>query len=368
MIHVAIIGAGIGAEHLAGYRALPQRFRVRAVCDLDLARAQVATGGDPGIALTASLDTVLADPEIDVIDICLPPHLHVPVTLRVLAAGKHAICEKPLAMSLAEVDQLEAAAKRTGRSVFPVFQYRYGRAMAQLQALIAAGLTGRAFAASLETHWHRDADYYAVPWRGTWAGEAGGAVLGHAIHAHDLMCHVLGPVAEVMALAGTRVNPIETEDCAALSFRMASGALATSSVTLGAADDTTRLRFCFEGLTAESGRAPYAPAQDTWTFLARAPMQQAQIDAVAEAVPNTLAGFAGFLDAVADALSGRCGREVTLADGRQSIELVTAIYASVRERASIPVPLPRAARQYGGWMPDQTRITKSNQDKVEETE
>ncbi|MEM9757254.1 MAG: Gfo/Idh/MocA family oxidoreductase, partial [Pseudomonadota bacterium] len=79
MIDLAIIGAGIGAEHLAGYRALPQRFRVRAVCDLDLARAQVATGGDPDIALTASLDTVLADPEIDVIDICLPPHLHVPV-------------------------------------------------------------------------------------------------------------------------------------------------------------------------------------------------------------------------------------------------------------------------------------------------
>jgi predicted dehydrogenase len=352
MIRVAIIGAGIGAEHLAGYRALSGRFRVATLCDLDTARAEAATGGEPAVAVTGELDAVLADPDIDVVDICLPPHLHVPVALRVLAAGKHVICEKPLARSLVEVDTLQDAAVQADRHVFPVFQYRYGPALAQLKALQQAGLTGTPFVASLETHWNRGAAYYDIPWRGTWAGEAGGALLGHAIHAHDLLCHVLGPVAEVTALADTRVNPIETEDCAALLFRMASGALATSSVTLGAGEDTSRLRFCFAGLTAESGTLPYAPPAAPWRFVARAPVTQDQVDAVLAQVPPQATGFAGYLHAVADALEGQGGAEVTLSDGRRSIELVTAIYASIRAGGQpVRLPLTPDAPLYTGWQP-----------------
>lgn len=353
MIRTAIIGAGIGAEHLAGYRALPELFAVSALCDLDTARAQAATGGDPSIAVTGDLDAVLADPAVDVIDICLPPHLHVPVALRALEAGKHVICEKPLARSLAEVDQLEAAAEKADRHVFPVFQYRYGPALAQLKALQDAGLTGTPFVASLETHWNRGAAYYDIPWRGTWAGESGGALLGHAIHAHDLLCHILGPVVEVTAQAATRVNPIETEDCAALIFRMESGALATSSVTLGAGEDTSRLRLCFAGLTTESGTLPYAPAAAPWRFIARAPVTQDRIDAVLAEVPPQATGFTGYLQAVAEALADRAGGEVTLAHGRRSIELVTAIYASIRAGGQpVALPLPPDAPLYTGWLPD----------------
>jgi len=351
MIRAAIVGAGIGAEHLAGYRALPDRFRVAVMCDLDTDRAAAATGGDADIEITGDLEAVLADQSIDLVDICLPPHLHFPVSVQALEAGKHVICEKPIVRSLDEADRLEAAAAANGKQVFPVFQYRYGPALAQLRALQAAGLAGKPFVASLETHWNRGADYYAVPWRGTWEGESGGALLGHAIHAHDLLCHVMGPVAEVTALTDTRVNRIETEDCAALALRMASGALATSSVTLGAGEDTTRLRFCFEGFTAESGSAPYTPAQDTWRFVARAPVTQAQLDAVLAEVPQGHAGFAGYLDAVADAVDGKGGREVTLDEGRRSIELVTAIYQSARTGSPVKLPVARSSELYTGWMP-----------------
>ncbi|RYH03516.1 Gfo/Idh/MocA family oxidoreductase [Salipiger sp. IMCC34102] len=351
MIRAAIVGAGIGAEHLAGYRALPARFAVKTFCDLDTARARSVTGGDPGIAITGSLDAVLEDPDIDLVDVCLPPLLHADVTIKALEAGKHVICEKPIGRSLAEVDRMQTAADAAGRQVFPVFQYRYGRAMAQLDALIAADLAGKAFVASLETHWSRDAAYYAVPWRGTWAGESGGALLGHAIHAHDLLCHVLGPVAEVTGFADTRVNAIETEDCAAIAYRMQSGALATSSVTLGAGDDTSRLRFCFEGFTAESGTLPYAPAQGDWRFTARTKDLQTKIDAVLAGVEAGHAGFAGYLDAVADTLEGGPSKSVTLAQGRRSIELVTALYHSVRSGGPVELPLGPRSALYNGWTP-----------------
>lgn len=354
MIRVAIIGAGIGREHLIGCLAFPNRFEVRTLCDLDLARAEsVATELAPTIAITSDFEAVLADPEIDLVHICLPPHLHFSASNAALEAGKHVVCEKPLVRSLAEADALIDAAKTSGKSLFPVFQYRFGTAMAQLEALKSAGLIGTPYAASIETHWNRGADYYSIDWRGTWAGENGGAVLGHAIHNHDLLTHLLGPVKSLSAAIDTRVNSIETEDCAAISFVMETGALATSSITLGAADDRTRLRLCFDGLTAESGIEPYAPMSTSWHFWARDPVLQEQVDDVLRGVPDVPEGFAGFMAAVANHLDHGGGNPVTPADGRRSLELVTAIYHASRTGTWVSLPLAQDTPLYGGWAPSQ---------------
>lgn len=351
MITVAIIGAGIGKEHLAGYRALPDLYTVKVLCDLDLERARLSAGDDQAIAVHSDTQLLLDDPTIDLIDICLPPHLHFDVTIAALEAGKHVVCEKPLVRSVREVDLIIEAAAKAQRQVFPVFQYRYGHGLEQVQALVQAGLAGKAYTASLETHWNRDADYYAVSWRGTWEGESGGAVLGHAIHNHDLLTYVLGPIASLSAMTATRVNAIEVEDCAAISFEMESGALATSSITLGAGDDTSRLRFVFEGFTATSGSEPYAPGKGEWTFVAREPTKQAQIDAVLASLSSEHQGYAGFFEAIASALDGHPGREVTLADGRRSIELVTAVYQAARTGKRVALPLGEDAALYAGWQP-----------------
>lgn len=344
---VAIIGAGIGAEHLTAYRALPDRYDVRWICDLDLPRAEGIAKDGPQV--TQDIEHVLADPLVGLVDICLPPHLHLDAMIKVLRSGRDAICEKPLVTSLADCDRLERVVEETGQRIFPVFQYRYGRAGTQIRMLKAAGLTGSPFVASLETHWRRDADYYAVDWRGTWNGEQGGAVLGHAIHSHDWLSFAFGPVASVYAHTATRVNDIEVEDCAALSIRMKNGALVTSSVTLGAADDTSRLRFVFEGLTATSGSDPYRPADDTWTFTARS-ADQAAIDATIDIqTPN--GGFAGLFEAVADCLDGRESNVVTLHDARQSLEFVTAVYASAASNAPVSLPIPKDHAFYSGWRP-----------------
>lgn len=351
MINVAIVGAGIGAQHLEGYRALPDRYSVRQLCDLDTARAAAATGDDQTIQIVSDIDDVLSNPEIDLVDVCLPPHLHAPVSIRVLEAGKNVVCEKPLGRSLAEVAQMQFAIERTGGKIFPVFQYRFGLAFAQLAALRDAGLAGKALVASAETHWNREKPYYDVAWRGTWEGESGGALLGHAIHSHDILCKILGPVFQVAAFTDTRVNDIEVEDCASVSLKMESGALATSSVTLGAAPDTSRLKLCFEGLTAESGYNPYAPAEGDWNFTARGATQQADIDRVLSQVKAPHSGFAGFLDAIANALTGTGGNEVTFEDGRRSIELVTAIYTSAREGRIVQLPIGKEDALYSGWSP-----------------
>ena len=348
---VCVVGAGIGAQHLAGFAALPGRFTVRALCDIDEGRARTVAEAHPGVEVVTDLAAVLADPGIDVVDICLPPHLHFRACMDALDAGKIVICEKPLVTSLAEADKLLAKIEETGGTLSPVFQYRFGLGTAQLMALIAAGLAGRAYAGTLETHWDRPANYYEVDWRGTWAGERGGAILGHAIHIHDLLPALLGPVASVYAETATRVNDIEVEDCAALVIRMESGALVTSSVTLGAADNTSRMRLMFEGFTVESDHAPYSLAEKGWRFTARAPTTQAQIDEVLVGVTEARLGYAGMFEALADALDGRAGREITPLDGRRSLEFVTAVYASARSGAPVPLPLGADHPLHAGWLP-----------------
>ena len=346
---IAIIGAGIGAQHLEAVAKLPDRYAIHSLCDLDVERGTAVAAKHPGVTATTDFDAILADPAVDIVDICLPPHLHFDACIGALDAGKAVICEKPLTPSLAETDALIAKVRETGGFLSPVFQYRYGIGMAQLRAVQDAGLAGRPLVATLETHWNRGAGYYEIPWRGTWAGERGGAVLGHAIHIHDLLTGVLGPVAEISAMLATRVNEIETEDCAALSLRMESGALVTSSITLGAADDSSRMRLCFEGVTVESDHAPYSLAAKPWTFTARAPRLQSEIDEVLAAIGDTPTGYDGMFAAIADALDGAPGREVTIQDGRRSVELVTAIYASARAGSPVSLPLGSDHPYHSGW-------------------
>ena len=350
MINVAILGAGIGAQHLSALNALRDVFNVTAVVDRDAERAQ-ALCGDAEFTILERVEDTLSDPAIDLIDICLPPHLHVPVTLAALEAGKHVICEKPLATSMADVDRIRAASKTANKQVYPVFQYRWGPSLAQVRHLMALGLTGPVNAAALETHWSRGADYYAVPWRGTWQGERGGAVLGHAIHNHDLLTHIAGDVAALSAMTTTRINPIQTEDCAAIIFEMRSGALCTSAITLGAAGDETRLRVVYEHLTATSGTEPYAPGAAPWTFQARDPRDQPAIDAALAAAPDEPAGFEGFFTEVGKALRGLDHAAVSLDDGATSVALVTAIYHAARSGTRVTLPLTPDHPLYEGWMP-----------------
>ena len=350
-LRVGIVGAGIGAEHFQAYLALTDRFEVRYMCDLDDARAAQAVSGRKAVTITRNLDQILADPKIDLVDICLPPHLHLSACSAALQAGKDVICEKPLVASLAEADQLADMMQQTGRKVFPVFQYRYGAGAAKLQKLMAVGLAGTPLVGSLETHWHRDEAYYAVDWRGSWAGERGGAILGHAIHIHDWLSFAFGEIDSVFAYLATRVNEIEVEDCASLSIRMRSGALITSSVTLGAATDTSRLRFCFSGLTAESGLEPYKLADSDWQFIARAPQRQTEIESVLADLTPPLSGFQGLFAAIYDHLVSGQGDIVSFADGRRSIEFVTAVYRSAREGKQIHLPLKEDDPLYHSWVP-----------------
>ena len=351
---VGIIGTNIGAKHFENFQKVSDRFNVHTLCGLTREAIDKILQSNNKTKVSLNFDDILKIKEIDIIDICLPPHLHFSACKKSLEAGKHIICEKPLASNLKEVDELEKISAETGKIIFPVFQYRYGLGFSKLKALIKSGLVGKPLIASLETHWNRGKEYYSKTWRGTWKGEQGGVILSHSIHIHDLISMILGPVSNVFAKLTTRVNDIEVEDCAALSIEMENGAMVTSSITLGAANNTSRLKFCFDGLTVESGASPdkpYNPADDEWKFLAREPVTQIQVNEILSQVKIPKSWYAGMFDEIANKLDGNTSDEVTLLDARKSIEFVTAVYNSSRDGKSINLPISKENPFYESWQP-----------------
>ena len=355
VLHIAIVGCGVGALHASVFKELPDLYEITSVCDLDLNRAQILAEKYGVQFVTSEFSEILKQDYVDVVDICTPSYLHVEQALQALEARKYIILEKPVAGSLRDVDCLIAAEKASQQIIMPIFQNRFGGGIQKLRYLVDLGLTGEALLTTVETAWRRRPEYYAT-WHGRWETELGGSLMTLGIHAHDVLYSVLGPARWVSAHLATRVNPIETEDCAAIALQMDDGSLATLAVTTGSARQITRHRFCFRNLVAESNQMPYGNTQDPWTFLGDdAEIDQKilkALDAFSTPATGLKAQFLGYHKAV---VSGS-PLPLTLVEARQSIELLTGIYASARSKQAIAFPIGRDHPDYDGWQSESKRF------------
>ncbi|GLQ10587.1 oxidoreductase [Devosia yakushimensis] len=350
-LRVGLIGAGIAQRHLAGYNWNKDLFEVPVLCSLDEDRGREAVAEYGVGEYTKDVETLFARDDLDVIDVCTPPDSHFALSKRAIEAGKHVICEKPLFGSIADVDAMSDLVAKTDRKFMPIFQYRYGTGLQKLKRLIELGLTGRPFLTTVETHWWRGPAYYDVPWRGKWASELGGGLLGHAIHAHDMLNYVHGACAEIFAHGATLVNKIEVEDTMTLSVKMANGSLAALSMTLGSRKEISRLRFCFSEMVAESILEPYTMGRDPWTFIAGTPEHQAKIDTALAGYQVEEDGYTRQFQLFHAAVMTNGEPPVTLEDARNSLALVTAAYHSQRTGQPSALPITPAHPLYGSWLP-----------------
>jgi predicted dehydrogenase len=233
----------------------------------------------------------------------------------------------------------------------PIFQYRFGNGVQRARRIIDLGLAGKPYLATVETAWKRGAAYYATPWRGRLDTELGGVLLTQAIHSHDLMTWLMGPVASVFAATATRVNPIEVEDCAVASLVLQNGALASLAATLGSHKEISRLRFCFEHVTFESGQAPYSPGDDPWEIIPASDQAAARIAQGLNDWSFVPSRFNGLMARYHAALESGAALPVTLADARQSLELVTALLHAGETGARVDLPIGTSHPKYRSWRP-----------------
>ncbi|MEU9704012.1 Gfo/Idh/MocA family oxidoreductase [Streptomyces sp. NPDC047981] len=347
----AVVGTGaIAGAHLNALRAHSREVELVAAVDVDTGRladfiraASALPGTGPGwdIAGYADLDEMLDEQQPDLVLICTPPFLHHQQTVRALRAGSWVLCEKPVCLSLAEHDEItthegddraaDGGAAGGGGAGGPfasvVFQHRYGSGADHARRLLLAGELGNPLVAHCQTTWYRDADYYAVPWRGRWAAEGGGPAMSHGVHQADLLLYLLGDWAEIRAMTGRLVHGVETEDVSTALVRFESGALATVVNSVLSPDEHSRIRIDCTDATVELTHL-YGHSNDDWVYT---PTRNAGSDpervrrwrTPSADVPSS---HTAQLDVILDAL--RSGRRPagSGADARRTLEFTAALY------------------------------------------
>lgn len=210
----ALVGCGfMGRRHLLGYEALHQaglhQARVVAVLDLDVGAATAAAdvaeellGHRPTVHTT--LEDLLANDAVEALDIVTEPRTHADIAVAALEAGRHVLCEKPLALTIAAARRMVEAAERSGRTLATGENYRRGGANRVARAVIESGLLGRLHLMR-EFRVGGDDKVIISKWRHRRA--SGSIGLDMAIHYADIIEYYLGPVERVWG-RGTIAEPL----------------------------------------------------------------------------------------------------------------------------------------------------------------
>lgn len=228
-VRIGVLGTGI----------IIRKFHLPVL--LDNSRAKVVAAGnlraaslqslaeDFGISKTYSdFDLMAQDPEIDAVVIGLPNYLHASITLQMLQAGKHVLCEKPMAMTVAEARAMIDAAKATGKKLMIGHMWRFDREIRWLREVMDAGILGSVVKVKAQAVWTGDGpplDSWFV--RPKFAG--GGALADMGIHVIDLVSFLFHDSVhprQVFATAGTHFRQIEVEDTANLQIEYENGVTA----------------------------------------------------------------------------------------------------------------------------------------------
>jgi UDP-N-acetyl-2-amino-2-deoxyglucuronate dehydrogenase len=193
-IRFAIVGFGnIGRRHAEHILQNPNAALV-AVCDInESVKGKVAEG----ISFYTSIAEMLESIEADVLCVCTPNYLHEPHTILGLEAGMHTVTEKPMALSVAECDNMIAASQRTGKIIFSVKQNRYNPPVQAVRELIDTGALGKIFMVQVNCFWNRGDAYYS---EGDWRGKKerdGGCLFTQFSHFVDILYYLNGGVIDV---------------------------------------------------------------------------------------------------------------------------------------------------------------------------
>lgn len=352
MLRIGIIGTGgIADAHIGGYLAFPEECEITALADVVSGKAAQKAEAFALEGVTAFDDPVamISSGLVDLVSIATPPSTHAALAITALDAGVHVLVEKPMAPSLEECDAMLAAQERSGRVLSVVAQNRFRDDMATLKDVVDSGLLGAISHGRVDSAWWRGLPYYDLWWRGTWEKEGGGCTLNHAIHHIDLLLWLLGNPTEVTAmLANAQHDNAEVEDLSVAILRYDRGlAQLTSSVVHHGQEQA----IVIQGANARVSQ-PFSVVAER-SRVDGFPEEGGDADAVsrieelvAARTPLVHLGHEGQIGDVLGAI--REGRPPIADghDGRNAVEVVTAIYEAGFERRFVPLPITASDPYY----------------------
>lgn len=341
-----IVGTGMIAHfHAKAIQAMPDG-RVVGCFNQNADKAN-AFAREYGCQAYSTLDELLADPQVGIVTICTPSGAHRDPAIAAAKAGRHVIVEKPLEISLQRCDDIINACEQHGVKLCTIFPSRFSPANLALKDAIDAGRFGRLTLGDTYVKWWRTQEYYdGGGWRGTWALDGGGAFMNQAIHNVDLLCWLMGDVAEIAGFTSTLAHDrIEVEDVGVACLKFANGAIGVMEATTAA----------WPGLLKKTeihgSRGTVIIEQDSvlrWEFAdeqitdaeIRSKLGVSSVSSGGASDPKAIS-FVGhqlqLQDFVESIQAGRSAK-VDGAEGRRSVEIILAIYEAAKTGQSQKMP------------------------------
>jgi len=232
-LNAGVIGLGMGQHHVRAFAAAGAK--VVAVCDVNEDRlARIKAEHNVPHAFT-NVDDILALDKLDVVSVALPNYLHAPIAIKALQAGKHVMCEKPMAMNAQEGRRIALAARASGKKFMMHFNTRFSAEAQALKEYADAGILGTVYYA--RTVWNRRR---GVPGLGGWfttrSMSGGGPLIDLGVHRLDFALWLMGSPAAVTVsgfahdqlarnIAARSGKTMDVEDFAAGFVRLDNGAV-----------------------------------------------------------------------------------------------------------------------------------------------
>ncbi|MBO0790161.1 MAG: Gfo/Idh/MocA family oxidoreductase [Ktedonobacteraceae bacterium] len=226
-IKIGLIGCGGIAEwHIKGYLKL-EDVQVTAVCDVVEENARQRAEEVGGAELFRDFRSLMAEADVDAVDICLPHHLHKDAIVAAAAAGKHILCEKPLCLTLQEAAAVKQAVDERGVMLMCAHNQLFIPAVQQAKKLLNEGILGQVYELRTTSCFYHTFNMETIGWRGERAKIGGGELIDTGYHPLYLLLYLAGsaPVEVTAMLSKHRLHFMDGEDSAQVLVRFANGVL-----------------------------------------------------------------------------------------------------------------------------------------------
>ena len=340
MLSFALVGCGrIAKRHseLLGNNQIPDA-RLAAVCDKDIARAE-RIGAQFGVPAYADMHDMMKANAIDVVVVLTESGYHERDVIALAAYGKHIMVEKPMALTLSGADAMVRACDAAGCKLFVVKQNRFNVPVVKLREALEQGRFGKLVMGTIRVRWCRDQRYYDQDkWRGTWALD-GGVLTNQASHHVDLLEWMMGDVDTVFAKSATVLVDIEAEDTAVVVLKFKNGALGIIEATTAVRPKDLEGSISILGETGTVEIGGFAVNQmKVWNFASPMPGDDEVMTKYSVNPPNVYGfGHQAYYEHVVDCILKNTPHLVDGAVGRQSLQLINAIYESIETGREVSV-------------------------------
>jgi predicted dehydrogenase len=322
MLNVAIVGLGWWGRIITGLLKSNSRLSVVQAVDVDPAGERFAL--ENGIAFSGSLDSVIANSEVQAVILCTPHSQHCEQIVRAASAGKHVFCEKPLSLSRADAVRAVAACNANGVALAVGHERRFEPPILALFGMAAAGELGTLLQVEANFSQDKFLSLAADNWRLSEREAPAGPMTATGIHLLDLSIGLLGPAETACARVRQLGSNLVNGDTLGLLLSFRSGANALISAILATP---------FEGRFAVYGNKGWAEVRDKahpeapegWTLTRHIRGKQKQ----SEEYPPAKAVLAN-LEAFADAAAGRAPYPVPQEQMIANISALEAVFRAAR--------------------------------------